>query len=130
MIPERFSRRFRPTASDFDQFNRRTARPKSPPKPSPPKLSAQKPSAQKPSAQKPSAQKPSALFRSTRPPTEWHVFGCTCVECEPYVPSSPDRLTATDIAKLGLAGAFVGNVIAFAINPHAAAAALLACFGL
>ena len=115
MIPERFSRRFRPTASDFDQFNRRTARPKSPPKPS---------------AQKPSAQKPSTLFRSTRPPTEWHVFGCTCVECEPYVPSSPDRLTATDIAKLGLAGAFVGNVIAFAINPHAAAAALLACFGL
>ena len=61
---------------------------------------------------------------------EIHEFGCQCGGCEPYVPSVPTRLTAADIGKLAIAGAAVGSAIAFAIDAHGAAAALLATVGL
>ncbi|TCP65888.1 hypothetical protein [Sphingomonas sp. PP-CE-1G-424] len=58
-----------------------------------------------------------------------HRYDCDCDVCAPYVPSDPDRLTAKHIGMLACAGAFVGSAIMFAINPAAAAAALLATIG-
>ncbi|MEG3169215.1 hypothetical protein U1737_13560 [Sphingomonas sp. LB3N6] len=57
---------------------------------------------------------------------EIHDHDCDCAACAPYVPSDPDRLTATDMGKLAYLGAAVGSAIMFAINPAGAAAALLA----
>jgi hypothetical protein len=61
---------------------------------------------------------------------EIHDHDCDCAACAPYVPSDPDRLTASDMGKLACLGAFVGSAIMFAINPAGAAAALLATIGL
>lgn len=60
---------------------------------------------------------------------EIHDHDCDCSACEPYVPSDPDRLTATDMGKLACLGAAVGSAIMFAIDPAGAAAALLATIG-
>lgn len=65
----------------------------------------------------------------TRPSVRFidiHDIGCPCVACEPYVPSVPSRLTAVDMGKRAVAGAFVGWAITFVIDPTGAAAALLA----
>lgn len=61
---------------------------------------------------------------------EIHLIDCGCPACEPYVPSVPGRLTASDIGKLATAATIVGSAIAFAIDPAGAAAALYATIGL
>ena len=55
-----------------------------------------------------------------------HDHDCTCSACAPYVPSSPDMLTWQDMGKLAVAGAVVGSIVAFCIDPAGAAAALFA----
>lgn len=61
---------------------------------------------------------------------EIHELDCDCAACAPYVPSDPDRLTATDMGKLACLGAAVGSAIMSAIDPTGAAAALLATIGI
>lgn len=64
-------------------------------------------------------------FPDPRPLTvEIHQQDCVCRFC------APDRLTANAIAKLALAGAAFGTVIAFAIDAPGGAHALLAIVGL
>ena len=68
--------------------------------------------------------KPTPVVRyratETRPyPVELHLDGCTCPDCLPPLP----------LAKLTIAGAMVGNLIAFAWNPHGALTALAATIG-
>lgn len=46
---------------------------------------------------------------------ELHLLNCDCPACEPYRPSVPDRLDATAMAKLTVAGVAIGHVIAAAI---------------
>jgi hypothetical protein len=60
---------------------------------------------------------------------EIHDHDCDCATCAPYVPSDPDRLTATHMGKLACLGVVVGSAIMFAIDPAGAGAALLATIG-
>lgn len=55
---------------------------------------------------------------------EIHPMGCSCTSCEPYAPSVPQHLDAQVKAKLAIAAAVVGTVIAFIIDPAGAAEAL------
>lgn len=55
---------------------------------------------------------------------EIHPMGCSCASCEPYAPSVPQHLDAQVKAKLAIAAAVVGTVIAFMIDPAGAAEAL------
>lgn len=67
------------------------------------------------------------------PRQEWHELHpqhCPCAACEPYLAPGDRRLTAVDLGKLAIAGAIVGTLIAFAIDPAGAARALLATIGL
>lgn len=48
---------------------------------------------------------------------EYHLIGCSCEHCQPVPPPLP-------IAKLTIAGIFVGNVLAFIIQPVGAWSAL------
>lgn len=66
-------------------------------------------------------------FRADR---EIHLIDCDCPACEPYAPSVRPALTAVQMGKLAVAGAVVGNAIAFAIDPAGAARALLSTVGL
>ena len=61
---------------------------------------------------------------------EIHELECHCPACAPYVPSDPDRLTASDLGKIATAAAVVGSVIMFALDPAGASAALLATLGI
>ncbi len=60
---------------------------------------------------------------------EIHELDCHCTACAPYVPSDPDRLTASDLGKIAVAAAVLGSTIMFAIDPAGAGAALLATIG-
>lgn len=55
--------------------------------------------------------------------TEFHLDGCTCDACTSPIDTIPSKLP---IAKLAIAGALVGNAVAFAINPAGAWTALSA----
>ncbi|TPG14388.1 hypothetical protein [Sphingomonas oligophenolica] len=71
--------------------------------------------------------KPHDLTGTRRPMVATiHDRRCDCPRCAPPGPSVPDRLTANDIGKLMIAGVLAGNAIAFAIDPHGSAQALLA----
>ena len=50
---------------------------------------------------------------------EMHLDGCTCTECSPPLP----------LAKLTIAGIIIGNLLAFAWDPHGALVALAATIG-
>ncbi len=69
---------------------------------------------------------------------EIHAAECECPACAPALELAPylepvldlrDRFTPAEIGQLIVAGTVIGNVIAFALHPHGAWAALLAIVG-
>lgn len=69
------------------------------------------------------AQKVTYARNENRPyDVEFHLVGCSCSHCRPVPPPLP-------VVKLTFAGIFVGNLIAFAWDPHGALAALAATIG-
>ncbi|MGI4732917.1 MAG: hypothetical protein ACRYFW_14385 [Janthinobacterium lividum] len=54
----------------------------------------------------------------------FHLEHCDCPVCAPPVPGDRRLSSTTEGALWGLAGIVTGNVIAFAIDPHGAWAAL------
>lgn len=56
---------------------------------------------------------PRIIWPRPTPPVEYHLNGCQCPACEPYVPSIPPRLTAVDLARLSVLGFAAGVIGAF-----------------
>ena len=76
--------------------------------------------------QQPKIERPFRLREPHVRYAEIHEVDCLCPGCTPYVPSDPDRLTASDLGKIAAVAVAVGSAIMFAIDPAGAAAALLA----
>lgn len=55
---------------------------------------------------------------------EIHPMDCSCTSCEPYAPSVQQHLDVQLKAKLAIAAAIVGTMIAFLVDPAGAAEAL------
>lgn len=53
-----------------------------------------------------------------------HSMDCDCSACEPIATADPNHLGAQAKAKLAIAAAVVGTIIAFLIDPAGAAEAL------
>ena len=55
---------------------------------------------------------------------EIHLIDCGCAACEPYVPSVPSRLTASDLVGLTVGGIGIASAVMFAFAGEAVSSAI------